>query len=295
MTWAATVELILQQHALTGADLLGQGDEALVYALGPDHVVRVHKALSDRGLTARRHTFYAALDPARVAFHLPTIVQDAECHGVSYSVERRISGRSLADALPDLECAARQRALTAYAETATSIRSIGYAQDGFGEVLAAAPIRSGTWAGFILSRAGACLAASHHRIAGRLGHADRALGRLEHLLALCGAVRPELVHGDYYPANLMVGADGQTTGLIDFGPLTVVGDWRMDAAGAVLYLTGMAGITAEDKRIVLNCLMERGLSRDVLELYRLFYAFRFLDTLKAGLLRWCVDTIRSAG
>lgn len=56
----------------------------------------------------------------------------------------------------------------------------------------------------------------------------------------------------------------------------------------------MAGITAEDKRTVLDHLMERGLGRDALELYRFFYAFRFLDTSKDGLLRWCVDTIRSA-
>ena len=283
MTWAATVKLILQQHSLANADLLGEGDEAQVYALGPDHVVRIGKAPADRGLTTRRRAFYAALDPARVSFRLPTIVQEADRDGVSYSVERRIAGRSLANALPDLEGAARQRALTAYAETATSVRRIGYAQDGFGEVLAAPPVRSAAWADFMLSRAGGCLAA-HHRIAEHVGQADRALGRLEYMLAPCGAVRPELVHGDYYPANLMVGADGPVTGLIDFGLLTVMGDWRMDAAGAVLYLTGMAGITPEDKRIVLDHLKE----------HRLFYAFRLLDTSKAGLLRWCVDTIRSA-
>ena len=294
MAWAAAVKLILRQHSLTGADLLGEGDEAQVYALGPDHVVRIDKASADHGLTTRRRAFYAALDPARVAFRLPTIVQEAEHDGVSYSVERRIAGRSLADALPALEGAARQRALTAYAETATSVRRLGYAQDGFGEALASPPIRSATWAGFILSRAGGCLAANRHRIAGQAGQADRALGRLEHMLASCNAIRPELVHGDYHPANLMVGADGLATGLIDFGPLTVMGDWRMDAAGAVLYLTGMAGITAEDKHIVLSHLTERGLGREVLELYRLFHAFRFLDTSRAGLLRWCVDTIRSA-
>ncbi len=293
MTWTGTVKTILQQHSLTGADLLGEGGEAQVYALGPDHVVRIDKAPADRRLTTRRHAFYAALDPARVPFRLPTIVQEAERDGVSYSVERRIAGRSLADALPDLEGAARRRALTAYAETATSVRRLGYAQDGFGEVLAAPPIRSAAWADFILSRAGGCLAA-HHRIAGHVGQAGRALARLEHMLAPCGAIRPELVHGDYHPANLMVGADGLVTGLIDFGPLTVMGDWRMDAAGAMLYLTGMAGVTPEDKRVVLDHLTERGLSRDVLELYRLFYAFRFLDTSKAGLLRWCADTIRSA-
>lgn len=121
MTRVATVQLILQQHSLTGADLLGEGDEAQVYALGSDRVVRINKASADHGLTTRRRAFYAALNPARVALHRPAIIQEAERDGVSYSVERRIAGRSLSDALPHLEGAARQRALTAYAETATSV------------------------------------------------------------------------------------------------------------------------------------------------------------------------------
>lgn len=294
MAWAATVETILRQHAATGADRLGEGAEATVYALGPDRILRVLKEPADPGLANRRRAFYAALDPARVAFRLPTILTQGECDGVPYSVERRIAGSSLADALPALEGPARQRALAAYAETAASIRTLGYAQDGFGEVLAASPIRSATWAGFILSRASERLAANHCRIAGQVRQADHALGRLERMLAPLGATGPELVHGDYYPANFMVGADGRVTGLIDFGPLTVMGDGRMDAAGALLYLTGLSGITPGDKQVVLARLTEGGLGEDDLALYRLFLAFRFLDTPKEGLLRWCVETIRAA-
>ena len=34
---------------------------------------------------------------------------------------------------------------------------------------------------------------------------------------------------------------------------------------------------------------------DDLHLDRLVYAFRFLDTPRAGLLRWCLGTIQAAG
>jgi aminoglycoside phosphotransferase (APT) family kinase protein len=121
------------------------------------------------------------------------------------------------------------------------------------------------------------------------------LRQLEGLLAQCPCSRPELVHGDYYPANVMIDSDGHVTGLIDFGALTVMGDPRMDAAGAVLYLAGMGGVTTEDKRIVLDCVKEHGINEAVLALYRIFYAFRLLATDREDVLRWCVETLRWAG
>lgn len=59
----------------------------------------------------------------------------------------------------------------------------------------------------------------------------------------------------------MAGADGLATGLTGFGPLAVMGGRQVNAAGAVPHPAGMAGIAAEGKRIVLDRLTERGLSR----------------------------------
>jgi hypothetical protein len=74
----------------------------------------------------------------------------------------------------------------------------------------------------------------------------------------------------------------------------VMGDARMDAAGAVLYLAGMSGITTEDKRIVRDCVEEHGIDEAVLALYRIFYAFRFLATDRDGVRRWCIETLQWA-
>jgi aminoglycoside phosphotransferase (APT) family kinase protein len=52
-----------------------------------------------------------------------------------------------------------------------------------------------------------------------------------------------LIHGDYFPENVMVAADGCDCGIIDFGALTLIGDADLDLACAVLNLTGMVGVT----------------------------------------------------
>jgi len=294
MTWRETVAEILRQHASTEADRLGTGDEAEVYALGPERVIRFYKKRVDRDLAKRRRDFYATLDRARVAFSVPLILDEAERDGVYYTMEQRIAGVSLAEALPGLAGAARHRALRGYAETSLAVRRLRFPQERFGEVLAPSPILCETWQDFVLSRASKCLEAQYRSVAVQVDRPDRALRQLETLLAQCPCPRPELVHGDFYPANVMIGPDGHVTGLIDFGTLTVMGDPRMDAAGAVLYISEMNGVSAEDKRIVLDCVEEHGVDETVVALYRIFYAFRFLATDQEVVLRWCVETLRWA-
>jgi hypothetical protein len=61
-----------------------------------------------------------------------------------------------------------------------------------------------------------------------------------------------LVHGDYFPENVILADDGRVCGVIDFGALTLIGDADLDLACAVLNLTGMVGVTPEDRRVALK-------------------------------------------
>ena len=294
MDWHETKASILRRLFMNLAERLGEGEEAEVYALGPERVVRFFKQPVNRAYVDNLRAFYASLDLTQVGFAVPFVIEQNSEDGICYAIERRILGSSLADALLLLEGTARRRALQSYAETCIAISKLGCPRESFGEVLATPALRAPTRAAFALDRAEASLTVSRDRFAGHLDRPDRALTRLGSMLTQLPTVQPQLVHGDYYPANVMIGQDGRITGVIDFGPLTLIGDARMDAASAVLYLTGMAGITAQDRQVVLSCLQSHGL-RDVdLALYRLFYAFRFLDTSRKGLLRWCVETIRAA-
>ncbi len=293
MGWLDAKTSLLRQHSLHDAHKLGDGEEAEVYALGPDRVLRLCRENASRGYINRRRAFYASLDRTQVPFEVPTLLEEGEHDGVHYVIEGRLAGISLAAALLVLEGSARHCALTHYAETAAQVSKLLYQQNEFGEVLTDTPLRAETWSEFVLCRAEASLAASHTQLIGEVDHPERALAELERRLTRADRVRPVLVHGDYHPGNVMVGEDGQITGMLDFGWLTLMGDAEMDRASAVLYLTGMAGVSMDDKQFVLRCLQQQGFSESSLALYRLFFAFRFLDTTRAGLFRWCIETIRS--
>ena len=297
--WRDARDRLLRDHGLAAKDLLGAGDEAEVYALGADRVLRVDKPAVDRALTGRRSAFYAALDRSAVAFAVPSVLDTGESHGVGWSLETRIAGQCFADLLPSLKGPARRRALLGYADAAAEVRKLRYAQAGshqanYGEVLAADAIRADSWADFVLARARVCLAAARDRVASLVDRPERALDRLAQWLAAAGPTSPDLVHGDFYPANLLTDAQGTVCGLLDFGPLTLIGDATMDLAGAVLYLTGMDGVAAVDRDIVRERAREHGLGDGDLAISRLFLAFRLLSTTRDGQFRWCADVIRSA-
>jgi aminoglycoside phosphotransferase (APT) family kinase protein len=227
---------------------------------------------------------------------VPEMVEFGERDGIAYAVEVRVSGIDLAKALHRMEGAARLQAIENYVDGAAAIRSLKYPQAQFGEVIAANPVCRDTWPDFAVSRAVQCLNEHRHLLAGIVEHPERGISALEVGLASRAAASPNLVHGDYFPENVMVADDGRICGVIDFGPLTLIGDAELDLACAVLYLTGMAGVMPEDRRAALKQAEARGLTREMLDLYSLYYAFRLLGARREsdGLFRWCVRTIAKA-
>lgn len=285
---------ILARHAIGPGDLLGRGHEAEVYRLGPDRVLKVFGAHVNPLTVESRRAFCAGLDASRVGFAVPQILEASRERGTHYAIERRIPGSSLSEALPLLVGVARRDALLAYAEASTRVAEIGVPPGRFGEIVAVPPLLADSWADFVVARAEAELRRNADRLAAAVERPGRALARLEAWLAHRPAAEPRLVHGDYYPPNVMVDA-GRVTAVIDFGALALRGDPRLDPACALLFLTGLDGITPEDRAAVALHLRGRGLCDDEdLRLYALFYAFRFLDTSREGLFRWCVRTIQAA-
>jgi hypothetical protein len=294
-TWLRVRNELLRAFDLTVADKLGAGGEAEVYAVDRERVLRLHKPQIDRSFIQRRKTFYDCLAGLSPSIMLPTILEHGERDIVSYDLERRIPGVDLAIALSRMEGAVRRRALLTYTNTAAIIRTIKYEQNDFGEVLAANPIRRDSWADFIMARAQERLAAGYSRLKGKLDRPERALKFLNMMLPIGRSITPQLVHGDYHLANVIVDETGNVTGLTDFGRLTVVGDPDMDLAGAVLNLTGVPGVTADDKRGVFERAQALGLSETALSIYKLYYAIYFLERGgDGGLFYWCLEIIRAA-
>ncbi len=247
----------------------------------------------------RRRAFYVLLREQRPRFELPLVLESGMAGGRCYTVERRMCGRAFAAALPALEGAGRKRALASYLDVAGQIGAIRFPDRPFGELLTAgAPLQRDSWPHFLWDRLQQTYRVSRADVEQDVPRVDAVLAHVRaELRALEGFQEKRLVHGDYFPGNVYVDDELTICGVGDFGYTTVVGDARMDLAGAVAYLEVVDGYHPDDTTFLMRSVAERhgaGMVRWI-DFYRLYYSFYF-STCKTDDPRtygWCIRNLRS--
>ncbi len=289
---------ILQHFGLTDADLLGQGGESRVYALDPTRVLRLYASDASLAYIQARQDFYGWLADQQPPFATPQVLEHGVIEQQPYAIERRMNGRDLAQALPPSTGDGRARALSSYLDVATRIGTIHLPDQRFGEILfPQGAVQRDSWPHFLWDRAQQTLAISRGDLIQDVPQLDRLLADFHtRLTALEPVTTKALVHGDYFPGNVFVDDANTVYGIGDFGYSTVVGDPRMDVAGAIMFLEVVEGYRAEDTRFLLRELPARapGLSRDIIDLYRLYYSFYFSHCKRddPSTYWWCVGNLR---
>jgi aminoglycoside phosphotransferase (APT) family kinase protein len=284
---------ILARFGIDLSARIGHGGEATVYALDAERVLRVyHGEPHDLAALA---PFYQQLASQDVGFATPRILEHGTIDGLTYSVDRRIPGRAMMDLLPELRGNARRQAFESYFDGVERIRELRVDFDCYGEVLRDDSIRAASWPEVLLRRMERSLAESAGWLPADVPGLDVKVAWLRR--AIEGAPEPEpvLVHGDYFPGNVMMDDDLRVSGVIDFGPLTCVGDAMMDMASAIVFLEVARGFEPEDLAHGVRRALERhGASiGDAIELYRAWYAIRFSPYKSDDeyLYAWCVESL----
>ncbi len=277
---------------------IGHGGEATVYELTGGRALRVHHgAPHGAGEIA---AFYRAIAAGKTSYALPEILEQGEDGGVSYSLDRLIPRRPLHELMPLLEGEARARALASYTDAPFEIASLPLVRDEFGEFLRDDDsIRAATWNEYLLARMRRSLQAAPW-LSADVPALDAVVAELTARFRARTSVRKTLVHGDYFPGNVLMSDDMQVTGVIDFGPLTVIGDPWLDLASAAIFLeAARPGYTPADTEFVRGRLVARigAEITDAITTYRGWYAIRFAphrdDDPK--LYAWCVDSLLGLG
>lgn len=292
------VDGLLRLLGVDPADLLGFGGEARVWALGTDRVVRVcHLGTAPEALRQRIALVAELTAGAAPPFALPDVLDVRELAGRLVTVERRLDGITVAEALAAATGPARRRLIEAHLEAAAALAGLPLRpRPWFGQLTGDAPVRSPTWPGFVEHRAAASMAASG--LGDEQWAADLA-ARLAAELPDAGPVgTPDqcFVHLDAFAGNMMV-AGGRVTAVLDFGPTCLAGgDRRFDPVACAVYL-GSPSITptatAADAALARSWLRERGLD----ELYdpqrRWLAAFWSFAVDDPKLHAWCRSVLAS--
>ena len=228
---------ILVRYGLGLGDELGHGGEAHVYALDAHRVLRVHR--HEAAVHVRRLAeFYATLDRPAVPYARPEVL---EVHGdgaVSWSIERRLPGRALDGVIGALQGSDRSVALTAYVDGAAAFRALGLPSGwpgGCGELFTDEALHADRWGDLLAASLGRQLDQARGILEGTVPRLDDVRSRVLGEARLEAATQRSLVHGDWFPGNVLVGDDLRVSAAFDLGWLTVVGDPDHDVRSAVVF------------------------------------------------------------
>ncbi|HEY7802285.1 MAG TPA: phosphotransferase, partial [Dehalococcoidia bacterium] len=240
--------------------------------------------------------FYREIAHGTTTFALPEVIEQGQDGGIAYSVDRLIDGRPLDALLSRLHRIERDRALASYRDAAFEIAPLPCNRPGYGEFLRDDDaIHAGSWSEYLLARMRRSLHASPW-LAIDVAQLDVIVDALAERIRALPPAPPTLVHGDYFPGNVLMSDALTVAGVIDFGPLTVIGDPALDLVSALTFLELAPGCTPDDTEFVRARLTARGgpAMLDAMTTYRGWYAIRFapyrLDDPK--LYAWCVHSLR---
>jgi putative membrane protein len=286
----------LKQFGLSDADLIGEGGEARVYALGEDRVLRLcHGDASEYG--ERRRAFYDRLRECSPPFEVAHILSHGFVDGQTYTIEKRMRGRDFAQVLYPLKGPDREKALTSYLNVAEQIGLIQFPDALYRDAFANDPIQSESWPDFLRKRTDAVLQISRADVEEDVPRfAEVEAYFLDELQQFEGMKEKCLVHGDYFPGNVFMDDDLNICGVGDFSGLTVIGDPRMDLAGAVAYVEVVASYQPGDTTFLLRLVTERYGEeiKPILAFYRLYYSIFFTGCKSDArpFYDWCIGNIR---
>ncbi len=152
----------------------------------------------------------------------------------------------------------REAMLRSYAEAVDAIGTIVMPDRPYGQILGDQPITAGTWRDYLRLSLDRFIALNGAAIAAMRGDLDALRTKaLDRLGGVAASPPKALVHGDYFPGNVLIGDDLRVSGLVDFSFWTVAGDAMLDIVGAAIFLEMNDEATAEDIAFVRALIIER--------------------------------------
>ncbi|MET7376348.1 aminoglycoside phosphotransferase family protein [Micromonospora arida] len=281
--------------------LLGEGMEGAVYEVDDSRVAKIWFAGSVES-SRRAAAFYDALAAKPLAFQVPRITQVESVGGRVVTIERRLTGTTLAAALA-AGAVSREDAYTIVVDIVATLAAGGglpaarelavlgevsplfSAREDFPVALARLAERRVERFRPVLSGAVADFDRKAAALTGRLVEVD------------CG--QRAVLHGDLTPGNILVDVSGRPSAVLDWGFLTTEGDPAFDAAVTAAIFDMYGPEAAQAERDLLDRIEARlGYDRVALLVYRAAYSLitanAYDPTGQDGHFAWCVAALNRA-
>jgi Ser/Thr protein kinase RdoA (MazF antagonist) len=292
---------ILQKYHVSPDARLSKGMEAEVYVYSSDAVLKLYAGTASLANLRILKAFYDSLDRHLVPYALPRIHAIAQEESFLVTIEQRLVGTRMSAVLPSLTAGQLDEIMQGYLTAALAVSHFQM-PPGFLRYKLFDPDRlshqtSGDWHQFLWRY----LAHKQVQLTPFLRRdVPQFAAKVQQLRAILdqpyrGDYR--LIHGDFFPGNLLINDDYQITALLDFGLLTMYGDYLFDIATGWVFFDMYDELQAKVRDRYLTVILDRlgenvrgKLYRYIL-IYSILSANTYASNCTDGHYQWCVANL----
>lgn len=303
MTKFNAKSIILDKFGISKSNFLGSGMESEVYAYDDNKVVKLYNDMSDSNKQRILKGFYSKIDSSSLSYELPFIYDTFEENGILVTIEKRIEGNNLQSMLSKMNYIEQNNMMETYLNANIELKSVKIKPNLEGYILFNdQPISSlniNSWFDLLKEEIFRKQREVESYLKRDVVNYDAKVKQLVEILSLGYEGEYSLIHGDFYPGNVMINESGKVTGLIDFGLMTMYGDNLFDIAiGWVcfdMYNELNANIYERYLNIIISTLGEDVRKR--LYFYVLIYSYIsanfYSPNCEDGHYQWCVKNLNN--
>jgi aminoglycoside phosphotransferase len=275
--------------------------EAEVYSLPDGSVLKLYEGTADAASLAVLQQFYASLYGYDLGYALPYILSVAQEGGFCVTIERHLPGVPMASIMAGLAPLEMERLMQTYLSAVLALQSIAMPEEArkyklFDEH--GLSLRShGDWHSFLvrwLAQKTEVLTPYFQR---DVSDYSTKLTQLLRLLSQPYTGSYCLVHGDFFPGNLLVNSQHEVSGLLDFGLFTLWGDPLFDVATAWVFFDMYDDLKINLRQRLLDVILAqlgegvRGRLYRYVLIYSLLSANTYAPDCSDGHYHWCVANL----
>lgn len=303
MTKFNAKSIILDKFGISKSNFLGSGMESEVYAYDDNKVVKLYNDMSDSNKQRILKGFYSKIDSSSLSYELPFIYDTFEENGILVTIEKRIEGNNLQSMLSKMNYIEQNNMMETYLNANIELKSVKIKPNLEGYILfndqQISSLNINSWFDLLKEEIFRKQKELESYLKRDVVNYDAKVKQLVEILSLGYEGEYSLIHGDFYPGNVMINESGKVTGLIDFGLMTMYGDNLFDIAiGWVcfdMYNELNANIYERYLNIIISTLGEDVRKR--LYFYVLIYSYisanLYSHNCEDGHYQWCVRNLNN--
>lgn len=303
MTIFNAKSIILDKFGISKSNFLGSGMESEVYAYDDNKVVKLYNDMSDSNKQRILKGFYSKIDSSSLSYELPFIYDTFEENGILVTIEKRIEGNNLQSMLSKMNYIEQNNMMETYLNANIELKSVKIKPNLEGYILfndqQISSLNINSWFDLLKEEIFRKQKELESYLKRDVVNYDAKVKQLVEILSLGYEGEYSLIHGDFYPGNVMINESGKVTGLIDFGLMTMYGDNLFDIAiGWVcfdMYNELNANIYERYLNIIISTLGEDVRKR--LYFYVLIYSYIsanfYSPNCEDGHYQWCVRNLNN--